>query len=157
MDEYLPHIERKQPLLLPIKQDHSHLVSFLEEQGYSVSTYPLGQVKVYFDCKQFRHIAKFEMPEKDYNVQKVVSFILSNPKLTNVSFQKASGNKGDRASVMLISSKLVDWQRYDCNCSCACDKITRDRDVKLRGASWEDTEAYFKYTVQKSHIAIIYK
>ncbi|ALX27458.1 hypothetical protein GMAR_ORF83 [Golden Marseillevirus] len=156
MEEYLSVIKRKQPLLLSIDQDYSQLVPELKEKGYKVSIHYLERVNVYFDCKQFHHVAKFEMPVKDYNVQKVVNFILSSPQLTTVTFRKASNGNDEKASVKLISSKLVDSRRYDCDCSCACDEIKRDKEAKFYGMSEDDTEAYFKYTIQNSHIVILY-
>nr|WQM87109.1 hypothetical protein [Marseillevirus cajuinensis] len=107
---------------------------------HNVETQKPEKIVVYFDCKQFRHLAVVEMPQEKYDVPAVMEFILSRPDLTKISLEK------NKARIRLNSKKLTDWQRCDCSCKCACKKIMGRQGIKSRGNSWEDTEAFFKYT-----------
>nr|WRK65072.1 hypothetical protein MarFTME_027 [Marseillevirus futianmevirus] len=130
---------QKKGKVLVSEKDMDEFVSEISET-HNVQTRKVEKIVVYFDCKQFRHLSVVEMPFREYEVSYVMEFIVSRPDLTKISLKK------NKACVYLISKKLTDWQRYDCSCKCACKKIMGRQGIKSRGNSWEDTEAFFKYT-----------
>nr|WNL49916.1 hypothetical protein MarFTMF_400 [Marseillevirus sp.] len=151
MDELLEicSLQKKGKVLLSAKYKEEFTVDF--SRTHNVEMQRVEKVVVYFDCKQFRHLAEVEMPFRKYYVPFVMEFILARPDLTKISLKK------NKACVYLISKKLTDWQRYDCSCRCACKKIVRSQGIKEIGNSWEDTETYFKYTFPEQEEKVLVK
>lgn len=100
-------------------------------------------LRFYFDCKEYTHISRYCLASK-MEIEAVLGYLLSVPDSLGMEV------KGRKLKIWPKTCVMEHFPRAECFCGCGCKHVTRQKGVKLRGNSWEDTEAYLKYSPKQN-------